>query len=61
MAGGEIPAIESLELETVPEPQEIYTAAENPTNRQFQLGRSRSGFLIIAVAAGSLRNSSLIV
>lgn len=58
MAGGEIPAIESLELEKVPEPQEIYTA-ENPTNRQYQLGRS--GFLIIAVAAESLRNYSLIV
>ena len=60
MAGGKIPAIESLELETGLEPQEIYTA-ENPANRQFQLGRSRSGFLIIAVAAESLRNYSLIV
>ena len=60
VAGGKIPAIESLELETGLEPQEIHTA-ENPTNRQFQIGRSRSGFLIIAVAAESLRNYSLIV
>ena len=25
VAGGEIPTIESLELETVPEPQEVYS------------------------------------